>query len=342
MVLAAIMRRGDSQSIVEHFAGIGAELYPADTHAVVSMAATLAQVGAGNPTRRRCEVDFLIVDGAHRGRVAAIVNPRLVDDQGQPYGLLGFFACADHDDTAHRLLDEGLEWLANRGVAMVRGPINFTTWHDYRLLTSSDAEGWIPGEPYHHDYYPRLWAAAGFEPAASYSTNWLADPAAYLDELEARAASCRAAGYEVRALAGAADLETIFELSRRGFAEAWMYSSIERDEFDALYSRARLETLAPHSYVVTAGDGEPVGFLHTLPVVLDGRRVAVAGPMAVLPEHRARSVDDLLSHAWIDQQLAAGFRDFACALVHRHGTAALGWTGQQRCLRQYEVYERKL
>ena len=333
------MRQGDSQSIVEHFAGLGVDLYRGDEHvAVPTMAATLAHVGADNPTRRRCEAHFLIVDGNHRGRVAAIINPRLLDEHGQPYGLLGFFECEDHDDTAHRLLDQGLEWLAKRGATLVRGPINFTTWHDYRLVASNHVEGWIPGEPYHHDYYPRLWAAAGFASATSFCSNWLDDPAAYMDEVGDRAATCRAAGYEVRALASGADRDALFELARVGLAAAWMYSPIERDEFDALTLPGHVDVVAPHAYLVTAADGEPAGFLHTLPVVLDGHQVSVAKTMAVLPEHRARSVGDLLNHTWIDAQLAVGCRDFVWALVHHDRSASLSG----RMIREYEVYERKL
>ena len=343
MAFGGELRRGDSPSILEHFAGLGAELYAGDPHpGVRSAAATLALVEAGNPTRRRCQLMAFLADGpSARGRVAAIINPHLVDEDGRPYGLLGFFECRDHEDTARRLIDLGLEWLDRQGCRVVRGPINFTTFHDYRLVTSSAAAGWIPGEPYHPDYYPRLWRAAGMAPVTSYSSNWL--PHEMLEALQPSAEASRAAGYTIRHLAGAADLEALYQLSTVSFAQAWMYSPITREEFAALYGADRVAKVASSTYLVHAADGAPVGFLYGFPVELDGRTATVCKSIAVLPEHRAGHPYQLLLHTWFREQYEAGIRDFVGGLMHRDGAPGrLGWTTPETCLREYEVYERQL
>lgn len=282
---------------------------------------------------------FLVDGPGKRGRVAAIVNPRLVEE-GRPIGLLGFFECQDDDDTARRLLDLGCEWLDRQGCRLARGPIDFTTFHNYRLVVSSAARGYIPGEPYHPDWYPRLWRAAGMTAAGSYSSNWLSHE--MLADLSARADRCRAEGYTIRHLAGAGDLEALYRLSLSAFADAFLYTPIERDEFAALYGADRAGAVASSSYLALAPDGEPVGFLYGYPAELDDQPAMVCKTITVAPAHRRSGAYHLLLHTWFREQHDAGHRRFVGALMHREGSPArLGWTTAETTLREYEVYERR-
>ncbi len=342
MAFGGQLRRGNSASILEHFAALGGELYAGDRHpAAPSAAATLALLGAGNPTRRRCQLMAFLADGpTARGRVAAMINPQLCDQDGRPFGLLGFFECQDHEDTARRLIDLALEWLDREGCRVVRGPINFTTFHNYRLVTASHRTGYIPGEPYHPDFYPRLWRAAEFTPVARYSSNHT--PFEILAQFESAAEFSRAAGYTVRHFAGANDLPALYELTLATFAKAWMFSPITREEFDALYSPERVEMVAPYSILAEAPDGQPVGFLYGYPVELDGQPILICKTIAVHPEHRKYAVYQQLSYRYY--QLARdGGREIVAALMHREGTPnQMGWMTADTCVREYEVYERRL
>ena len=132
------------------------------------------------------------VSAPRRGRAAAIVNPRLVED-GAPVGQIGLFACDEHPDTARRLLDAACTWLDKRGCRVVRGPMNFSTWYDYRLVTRATAAGYIPGEPYHPAHYPALFEAAGFKPVATY-TQQLAGRD-NIDKPASRRSACNDEGY---------------------------------------------------------------------------------------------------------------------------------------------------
>lgn len=348
MAFGVELRRGDSRELVDHFAAVGADLYESASAAhpgAPSAKKTLAQLGPGHPTRRRLEIELLLVDGpSSRGRVAAMINPRLLDDAGRPIGLLGFFECDENEDTARRLLDEGSEWLQKRGCVMARGPIDFTTWHNYRFVVDTSTPDWIPGEPYHHDYYPSLWRAAGLEEAGTYSSNWLGGAEDHIERFAGRADECRKAGYTVRHIDPKADLDALFTMSLDAFASAWMYSPIERDEFAAMYTPEQAAMVAPFSYVALSPDREPVGFLYAFPLDIAGRQhVSVCKTVAVVREHQDKRPYHLMMHSWFTEQREAGCREFAGALMHCDGAPALmGWTSPDTRIKEYKVYERRL
>jgi hypothetical protein len=60
------------------------------------------------------------------GRVAAFINKKTVHkDNDQPTGGMGFFECIDDKEAAFTLFDACRDWLAERGMEAMDGPINF-------------------------------------------------------------------------------------------------------------------------------------------------------------------------------------------------------------------------
>ena len=304
---------------------------------------TMAVLGADNPTARRCEV-VLITANSGAACAAAIVSSRLVDATGAPIGLIGFFDSFDDNAVASAVLDAACAELRARGCAIARGPINFSTWHDYRFVVQDEAPTvWIPGEPYHRGYYPRLWAEAGFSIAANYTTNWIPDAQANIDRMQPGAASFEAAGLRIRTVAGPSDFAALFELSRIGFADAWMYSPIDPAEFAAIYTPARVASQAAGAYLAVTPDDEPIGFFYTTTAVSEQTgEIAVAKSIAVRHDYRNQGAYHALFRNWFVERQAAGCGSYIAALIHVDGApAGMGWhTGP--LVRKYAVYERQL
>jgi hypothetical protein len=343
MALRDQIVRGDTRVLVERFAAVGDALFVGDPHpGVPTGAKTLALLDRAHPTRGRCELELVVADGPDgRGRAAAIVNPRLLED-GAPVGMVGLFACDERADTARWLLDAACSWLDKRGCKVVRGPMNFSTWYDYRLVTRSTAPGWIPGEPYHPAHYPALFEAAGFTAAATYSSNWLGEVGDNIDKFAAKAKRSRDEGYRVRNLEPR-DLDALYELAIAAFSSAWMYSPIERDEFAALYTPAQAERVAPYSFLGLAPDGEPIGFMYDFPLPIAGTTASVCKTVAVHPAHRASGIYHAMMHAWFSGQREAGVRASIGALMHNDGSPSLmGWAKEETLLREYRLYELRL
>ncbi len=99
------------------------------------------------------------------GRIAAFVNKKYKTkgDEG-PVGGMGFFDCINNQDAANMLLETAKEWLEEKGMTAMDGPINFgerDTW--WGLLT----QGYEPPlyrMNYNQPYYKALLENYGFQP----------------------------------------------------------------------------------------------------------------------------------------------------------------------------------
>jgi L-amino acid N-acyltransferase YncA len=340
-----IIHAGDSPSLLERFAATGEALCVDPAHPSAPTAArTLASLAPDHPTRRRCQLQLHVADGA--GRVAAIINPRLRDADGRPVGLLGFFECEPDERLCAALLAAAAGWLREQGCRVVCGPVDFTTWHTYRFVAEGAAVEWMPGEPYHPAYYPSLWRAAGFSVAGTYTSNWMGDPEALVERFAPHAGRAAEHGYTVRTIAAdGSDLRALYAVATDAFAGAYLYSPIELDEFAALYTPGRSAAVAGSTYVACAPDGALAGFVYAyvLPSWAGREQVTIIKTIAVTPAHRDRALYQTLLHAAIAGNLSAGSRDFVAALMHVDGSPRLmGWSRPETLIKSYELYERSL
>ncbi len=72
-----------------------------------------------------CTRWILQKNGETIGRVAAFINRKTVKKDDQPTGGMGFFECIDDQDVAFTLFDACKNWLTEKGIEAMDGPINF-------------------------------------------------------------------------------------------------------------------------------------------------------------------------------------------------------------------------
>ena len=63
-------------------------------------------------------------DGEPCGRIAAIINREHVRRYNEPRGFFGFFETIDDQEVASRLFNAASQWLAERNLPLLRGPVN--------------------------------------------------------------------------------------------------------------------------------------------------------------------------------------------------------------------------
>ena len=112
-------------------------------------------------------------NGKPIGRVAAFIDHKKATAFEQPTGGMGFFDCIDDKKAAFLLFDACRQWLSQRKMEAMDGPINFgendTFWG---LLV----EGAMPpsyGMNYHHPYYKGFFEDYGFSQYFEQVTNHL-------------------------------------------------------------------------------------------------------------------------------------------------------------------------
>jgi hypothetical protein len=103
-------------------------------------------------------------NGKLTGRLAAIVNPRLLDSDGHPVGQVGYFEAIDDVEVAGVLFDSAFAWLRAEGARQVWGPMNGGAHRTHRFMTAGFDQDPFLFEPRNPPYYPRLFQHHGFAP----------------------------------------------------------------------------------------------------------------------------------------------------------------------------------
>ncbi|MBO9541809.1 hypothetical protein J7643_14560 [bacterium] len=263
-----VVRFDHDQVLTTAFLDLPARVYAADPHWIPPFKdAVRAQLSPEAPFFRHGEMThFLAFEGeVPVARCSAILNSRYEED-GAPIGFIGYFEALDRPEASRAVLGEAVAWLRERGARLVRGPVNTSTYHPYRLMTEGFERGAFFLEPYNPAYYPRHWELAGFSPCRSYISSAV-DAAACAQSLEREYARSLAAGYTHRTFDRARfdeELALMFDLSTRIFTGSWMWRPVAFEEFKALYAGLKGIMDPGLCFFLFKGD-EPVGFLFGLP-----------------------------------------------------------------------------
>jgi GNAT superfamily N-acetyltransferase len=98
------------------------------------------------------------------GRIAAFINPKTVNSGEHAVGGMGFFECIDNDAAATLLMNTSKEWLIQRGMKGMDGPVNFGERDQFwGLLTDNFTGKPSYGMNYNPAYYQRFFENFGFK-----------------------------------------------------------------------------------------------------------------------------------------------------------------------------------
>lgn len=118
---------------------------------------------------------FILVneEGATIGRVAAFINTKKAYGFEQPTGGMGFFECINDKEAAFLLFDTAKDWLTQRGMEAMDGPINFGENDNFwGLLVDGFTQPGF-GMQYNPSYYVEFYESYGFNNYFEQVTNHL-------------------------------------------------------------------------------------------------------------------------------------------------------------------------
>ncbi len=96
------------------------------------------------------------------GRVAAFINTKKAFTFDQPTGGMGFFECINDKEAARLLMDTCRNWLQERGMDAMDGPINFGENDNFWGLLVQGFTHPAVGMNYNPPYYQELFESYGF------------------------------------------------------------------------------------------------------------------------------------------------------------------------------------
>lgn len=287
---------------------------------------------------------FLLIEGDQvRGRVSVQVNPRLKELDGTALGQLGFFECINDLSCAKQLMEAALNWLETNApqIKTVLAPINFDTWHPYRLRTSGFDQPTFPMEPYNPPYYADLVVALGFTVISQYVTKTVTEPNAMRSAWEPYYQDALARGYRFRSINPAAkmeDISAIHDLSIEIFKSNLFFVDIPKNEFLAMYANASNALLDPELLIfVLDPQGTPVGFSFSMEDQNDPLAVNIK-TFGILPQLHGSGVGAALAYEAYRRFAPGGYTRVNHCLMRVGNRADQFDRGLGKTTREYALY----
>lgn len=309
-----------------------------------------------HPYQQHAEVThFLARSGRDLvGRVSAAINRRFNEYHGTEIGFFGFFETVNDFEVARSLLDSAREWVARRGMKVLRGPGEYSNATHERqgvLIFGFDTPPTVE-LTYNPPYYGELLDRYGFRKAMDYhayvGNELRSDVATRLDRLaprvrrrfdiSTRPAEMKRLDEEVRLLA---------KIYNEAWADNWGFLPLTDEETQALATSLRPVVL-PELVRFASVKGEPAAVVGAIPdlyvplrprwrwpldtdlvrmarVLIQRRRIRRLRGMflGVRPEFRRMGVDAALFHEILAESVRLGFKWLETSMMLETNDAVL-------------------
>ncbi len=349
------------------------KIYRGDSHWVPPLIKDqLHKFGPDHPFRSHAQMIFLLAYRGEEivGRIAGIIDDNFTEFHQEKTGFFGFFESIEDSEVARRLLSEVKDWLKERGMKKMIGPMNPSTNDECGLLVDGFDSSPCLMMPYNPAYYPRLLEETGLKKAKDLYAYLLERATFVADRLDRIAAklrkkepNLRLRPINLRRLDE--ELRIIKEIYNHAWSRNWGFVPLTEAEIDDLAKS--LKPLAVPDLVLFAyWQEEPVGFSVALPDYnqvlkrLNGRlgllglvkflyfsrkidtiRVLLLG---IKHAFQKRGIEGLLYYETFKRGLEKGYVAAECSwilednLLMCHGIEAMG--GKR--YKTYRIYETNL
>jgi GNAT superfamily N-acetyltransferase len=223
-----------------------------------------------NPFWEHAEAAYFLAyrGGEPVGRISAIVNHAHNEAHAEEAGFFGFFESVQDEAVSGALYGAALEWLADRGMHVMRGPANPSSNDDWGFLLEGYNEPPTVMMPYNPSYYHDLAKAAGLSKVKDlYSffmdhTAEIADKAVRVAEIAKRKTGVRIRSIDLKNLD--AELRFIKEVYNSAWELNWGFVPMTDREIEHLALDLK-KIVVPDLVLMAEVDGKPAGVSITIP-----------------------------------------------------------------------------
>jgi len=202
------------------------------------------------------------------GRITATIDTVNNEFHSENVGVFGYFECENNGETAKALLDTASDWLKERGVQKIRGPINLSTNNECGLLVEGFSAPASVMMNYNPSYYEALIGQNGFKKEKDLyawevdQKNSLSDR--MLAQIERLRAKSQIQIRPIRMSDFKKEVETILEIYNDAWETNWGFVPMNREEF--LHTAKDLKLIVdPELALILEKNGEAIGFGLALP-----------------------------------------------------------------------------
>jgi hypothetical protein len=234
---------------------------------------------------------------------------------------IGYFEALDNE-IATKLLFKAIKTLANSiGVSKIIGPMNGSTWDNYRFVTHSSDESMFLSEMQYPDYYLRLWENNHFKCLSEYmstaQTTFVKYDEKRVSDYEQTAISN---GYIFRLLQledYENELKRIYQFCIDSFKNNYLYSATSEADFIKKYWALK-KWIDPKFVFLVTKDNTIQTLLFCIPDVLDqSQKRLIIKTIANKPSKATAGFMYILGNKLIDNVIEHGYTKLIHAFMHQ-------------------------
>jgi GNAT superfamily N-acetyltransferase len=258
----------------EQFLRLPWRIYAGDPHWVPPLLSDVraALDPAKHPFHQHAEVATFLAwrDGTAIGRVAAVVNRAHNEFHEDGTGFFGLFEAPDDQDVADALLAAAEDWLRQRGMTGVQGPMNLSTNEEVcspGVLVDGFHRPPVIMMAHTPPYYARLLEHAGYTAAKDLLAYWIESPEPPARLRRGYERLLRAGDVTVRSLdmrRFRQEVATIQDVYNSAWERNWGFVPMTPAEVDHMAAQLR-PIFNPGICAIAEVAGEAVGFALALP-----------------------------------------------------------------------------
>lgn len=227
-----------------------------------------------NPFFKHADVQLFLAEkeGKLAGRIAAIKNDNHNNFHKDKAGFFGFYETIDDEDVSDLLLDTACEWVKEKGLNEILGPVNPSTNDECGLLVEGFNSSPVFLMPYNPKHYQNKIENFGFEKAndmyAYYIPSEVIKDPKIMNRLERMTELIKKRSdvttYNINMKDLKNEVRKIEEIYNSAWESNWGFVPITTAEFDYLAESLKM-VVDPDLVMFAEVAGKPAGFTLSLP-----------------------------------------------------------------------------
>ncbi len=210
-------------------------------------------------------------DGRAVGRISAQINPRHNEYHDEKAGFFGYFDCIDDPEVATALFEAAEEWLRERKVDFVRGPLSFTINDEAGCLVQGFEKQPTVMNPHGRSHFGPLIEGNGYFKEKdlygwSYPVNELTPRMARWYEQIHSLPGISVRSFDPKNLRR--DVGIALDIYNDSWAGNWGFVPVSPEEADAFTDKLRFGPIVladPRITTIVELDGEPIAMIVAVP-----------------------------------------------------------------------------
>lgn len=265
----------------------------------------------------------LTVNDEPKARVTLYNNPNLTYN-AQKSMCIGNYECVDDHAIAEHLLKFITNEAKKTGAEFLIGPMNGSTWDNYRFSTHHDYPIFLL-EPYHHLYYNQQFTEAGFSPISQYTSSIDTELECNHPDILKRETELLSEGVVIRSINMndyEGELKKLYPVITNSFKSNFLYTPIKWETFLKKYLEAG-KIINPE-YVLIAEDkqGDIIGFIFAYDDLYNRTQKCLV--VKTLARHESKQwsgLGQVLSNKVVNNVKNKGYTSLIHAFIISHGTS---------------------